>query len=255
MDELVIEDKKYISTRRAAQDTGYAKDYIGQLCREGRVPARLVGRSWYVLESAIQDHRFDSSIKEIEHISAPDEEKRPLLSSAWESPRYEAMPFDILPSVNRLKESFSASRDDNPSYSLDKIEKQIQTIHEVWSEWFAQVKNNPKEDPAATTAQEETAKPQENAFEPDDQEREVAPTITIHTLVQREREHKVNHRPERAHPRKSSTMVRISAYAFVLLALLFASSAVVSSGVLDDRPNSLEQASIITGVSIYKNIK
>ena len=58
MDELVIGDKKYVSSKQAAKVTGYAKDYIGQLCREGRVPARLVGRSWYVLESAIHDHRF-----------------------------------------------------------------------------------------------------------------------------------------------------------------------------------------------------
>ncbi|MHB1163603.1 MAG: hypothetical protein ACYCZZ_03760, partial [Minisyncoccota bacterium] len=58
MDELLIEGKKYISSKQAAKITGYAKDYIGQLCREGRVSARLVGRSWYVLEAAIQDHRF-----------------------------------------------------------------------------------------------------------------------------------------------------------------------------------------------------
>jgi hypothetical protein len=58
MDEIIIEEKKYISSKQAAKITGYAKDYIGQLCREGRVSARLVGRNWYVLQTAIQDHRF-----------------------------------------------------------------------------------------------------------------------------------------------------------------------------------------------------
>jgi len=58
MEELTIGDKIYISSKRASEITGYAKDYIGQLCREGRVSATLVGRSWYVLESAIRDHRF-----------------------------------------------------------------------------------------------------------------------------------------------------------------------------------------------------
>lgn len=58
MDELTIDERKYISSKRAALITGYAKDYVGQLCRGGYVPARRVGRNWYVLESAIKDHRF-----------------------------------------------------------------------------------------------------------------------------------------------------------------------------------------------------
>lgn len=58
MDELTLDGKIYISSKRSAQITGYAKDYVGQLCREGRVEARLVGRNWYVLESSIREHRF-----------------------------------------------------------------------------------------------------------------------------------------------------------------------------------------------------
>lgn len=63
MDELLIGDEKYISTKRAAKITGYAKDYVGQLCREGRVSARQVGRAWYVLETAIKEHRFGEDEK------------------------------------------------------------------------------------------------------------------------------------------------------------------------------------------------
>lgn len=37
MDELIIGEKTYLSSKRAAKITGYAKDYVGQLCREGRV--------------------------------------------------------------------------------------------------------------------------------------------------------------------------------------------------------------------------
>ncbi len=58
MDELTLDGKKYLSSKGAAKITGYAKDYVGQLCREGRVTARLVGRSWYVLEDSIRAHRF-----------------------------------------------------------------------------------------------------------------------------------------------------------------------------------------------------
>ncbi len=48
MDELIIGGKQYISSRRAAEITGYAKDYIGQLCRGKRIEGKLVGRNWYV---------------------------------------------------------------------------------------------------------------------------------------------------------------------------------------------------------------
>lgn len=104
MDEIIIDEKKYISSKRAAKVTGYAKDYIGQLCREGRVQAQLVGRSWYVLESAIRDHRFGDNKTESEtkpeSISIDSTLK---LQSTWESPRYEAATAEILPSINRLR--------------------------------------------------------------------------------------------------------------------------------------------------------
>ena len=86
MDELIIADQKYISSKHASEITGYAKDYIGQLCREGRVEARLVGRSWYVREAAIRDHRFGAEN------SPPEPEKiEPVVETALEtseSPKY-----------------------------------------------------------------------------------------------------------------------------------------------------------------------
>src|SRR3990167_4508057 len=87
MDEILIEEKRYISSKRAAKLTGYAKDYIGQLCREGRVPARLVGRSWYVLETAITDHRFGKGGKDEKQKN----KAKPIFTSTWETPRYETL--------------------------------------------------------------------------------------------------------------------------------------------------------------------
>src|ERR1035437_3275471 len=102
MDEILIEGKKYVSSKQAAKMTGYAKDYVGQLCREGRVPARLVGRAWYVLESAIADHRFGNQVelKGKESI----EETVPAVSKTWEFPRYESVHTEVLPSINRLQD-------------------------------------------------------------------------------------------------------------------------------------------------------
>jgi hypothetical protein len=122
MDEIVIGEKKYISSKQAAKATGYAKDYIGQLCREGRVPARLVGRSWYVLESAIQDHRFgdvkDGPVETEKKTAYPAE---PALQSTWESPRYEASKAEPLPSVNILR---------------SKEPDAAQRLEDTWQAWF-----------------------------------------------------------------------------------------------------------------------
>ena len=49
--------EKFISARRAAQEVGYAEDYVGQLCRDGKLPSRMVGRSWYVSRKAILAHK------------------------------------------------------------------------------------------------------------------------------------------------------------------------------------------------------
>lgn len=59
--EVFFEGKKYISARRASQITGYNSDYIGQLCRKGLLECRLVGRSWFVSEISLGQHKVDAS--------------------------------------------------------------------------------------------------------------------------------------------------------------------------------------------------
>ena len=54
---LKLDGKKFISARRAAENFGYTSDYVGQLCRAKKINARLVGRSWYVLEKDLIDHK------------------------------------------------------------------------------------------------------------------------------------------------------------------------------------------------------
>lgn len=54
MDELVVAQHKYISAKRAAELTGYARDYIGQLVRKGKLRAERVGRAWFVHEADLR---------------------------------------------------------------------------------------------------------------------------------------------------------------------------------------------------------
>ncbi len=60
-DALILQDKKYISAKRAAVIFGYSSDYVGQLCREGKIECTMVGRSWFVSEESVLKHKVASS--------------------------------------------------------------------------------------------------------------------------------------------------------------------------------------------------
>lgn len=54
---IIIEGATYISSKRAAELSGYTQDYIGQLARAGRIMARRVGGLWYILEESLLGHK------------------------------------------------------------------------------------------------------------------------------------------------------------------------------------------------------
>ncbi|MES2995128.1 MAG: hypothetical protein V4681_03800 [Patescibacteria group bacterium] len=130
MDELTIGDKIYISSKRAAKITGYAKDYVGQLCREGRVEARLVGRSWYVLESAIRAHRFGNESVKKEVATDSSEFKVEASTAIWEAPRYVSEPEAPLMPV------FAATKP--PEVVVEAVEPTpaVSMMQDAWKEWF-----------------------------------------------------------------------------------------------------------------------
>lgn len=55
--DLYFDGKQYISSSRAAKISGYVNDYIGQLCRDGKLECRMVGRSWYVSFESLISHK------------------------------------------------------------------------------------------------------------------------------------------------------------------------------------------------------
>ncbi|MEK7194578.1 MAG: hypothetical protein AAB660_02735 [Patescibacteria group bacterium] len=61
--DLFLEGKRFISVKRASQETGYSQDYIGQLSRHGKIPAKLVGRAWYVDFDSILSYQKNISKK------------------------------------------------------------------------------------------------------------------------------------------------------------------------------------------------
>ncbi len=159
MDELELEGETYFSTKRAAKETGYAKDYVGQLCREGRVTARLVGRSWYVLASAIREHRFGGVAQDVAKVDTKNEPLSPqvtepiareLPSLAWEPARYEPMSDTPLPNINRLHDvPVEAVAPERTHVSeIDAPAAATSDMQSVWSEWF---ENRPVEAQSTVT--------------------------------------------------------------------------------------------------------
>lgn len=66
MEVLELDGKTFMKATSVARELGYTSDYVGQLCRSGKVDAHLVGRSWYVDKNSIRDHkasRYRSSKK------------------------------------------------------------------------------------------------------------------------------------------------------------------------------------------------
>lgn len=47
----------YISSKRAAEITGYTQDYIGQLARGGHIRAQRISGLWYVVEESLRDYK------------------------------------------------------------------------------------------------------------------------------------------------------------------------------------------------------
>ncbi len=56
MDRLDVGGREYISARRASEMNGYAPDYLGQLCREGKISGTRVGRGWFIDAASLQKH-------------------------------------------------------------------------------------------------------------------------------------------------------------------------------------------------------
>ncbi len=291
MDEIIIEEKKYVSSKQAAKITGYAKDYIGQLCREGRVPSRLVGRSWYVLESAIKDHRFGSPAEtRAEESQAPVqgtadagkvEDRAEAQASPYpmvEFPRYESAPVETLPSLNLLnkqkEESVEKDAKENRAVALPDLQGS-------WKEWFdtagaslaevdAPVVGNGAVAKAAALEslpeltedhqKQEDEQPQNLAAPEYVQQKDDASVVPLHI---RQLSRLVTDVPpnERNMPsggttaegarRRASAVTKTVMVSSVAIAVVAAIVAIIGSGYLDSYATSLNRASMLTGISVY----
>jgi hypothetical protein len=145
MNEITIGDKIYISAKRAAEITGYARDYVGQLCREGHIDAKMVGRSWYVFEPSIRSHRFggeavstpdaassyaqaDKALQAVGSEGASHEGSGSVhtANTTWKAPKYTLEPPVELPELPK------------PVYEelLPPPQETLTDMQAAWKEWF-----------------------------------------------------------------------------------------------------------------------
>ncbi len=254
MDEILIDEKKYVSSKQAAKMTGYAKDYIGQLCREGRVPARLVGRSWYVLESAIQDHRFgDPKHEEKPKISS--KEPAPVLDWRNQSPRYEATPVEVIPTIHR-SENVEV---EVPEHTVQ--ENGPENLQSSWKKWFDRVGD--------TITSSVASEPESEEEMPEISDDDTEVNIPIHSIYRmppkeilphyeaKEEVKEIMYNPREEEPpmkeRKGSprSVVVIIKVIAVVLALAAGSVAALGSGYFNGFSVSSIQLQSISGIKVY----
>lgn len=57
MEVITIDGVEYVKAAQLARQFKYTSDYVGQLCRAGKVDAKLVGRTWYVNPDSLAGHK------------------------------------------------------------------------------------------------------------------------------------------------------------------------------------------------------
>ncbi|MDE2041276.1 MAG: hypothetical protein KGI59_02755, partial [Patescibacteria group bacterium] len=113
-DSFIFEGKKYISARRASEISDYSSDYVGQLCRAGKLDCRMVGRSWFVTEESLHLHKANVLHDEIYRNRIEN------LKGSKKKDAVEVVAAPVVPAAAPIESVSSASsRDNQISYSAD----------------------------------------------------------------------------------------------------------------------------------------
>ncbi len=61
---IILQGKRFISSKRASNISGYSSDYIGQLCRAKKIDGKMVGHAWFVDQDSLEAHMASSAAPE-----------------------------------------------------------------------------------------------------------------------------------------------------------------------------------------------
>lgn len=110
MEEISVNGENYVKASVLAKNFGYTPDYIGQLCRSEQVKCTLVGRSWYVNEDSLREHRKgryrSSSAKSKEYLRKTIDNQSFATTQAKSSSavKYETDEKELFPVLNKAEE-------------------------------------------------------------------------------------------------------------------------------------------------------
>jgi len=96
-EEILVGEKKYISSKRLSRDFGYTHDYISRLCREEKIDGKLVGRNWFVYEDSLSAYKKISRENQKNSLSEKYKNIKKIVNDAWDEL--------ILTSPNNLQEA------------------------------------------------------------------------------------------------------------------------------------------------------
>lgn len=247
MNELTLDGKIYVSSRQAAEITGYAKDYIGQMCREGRVEARLVGRNWYVLKSAIEKHRFAVEEAPVEEEIVPE---LPAAAS-WEQPRYQPEVIPDLPSINRLAEPV-VEVEELEIAAPESVLNTLEAMQDAWKGWFTRDASDISLEAQNATEEEDAVVPIHSLHSHADQHEALNLRRIREYRIEEEKRVEEDDEVIADSPRegKSSNYLVVRT-GLIVITLVAIGIGCIGSGLLSSKFVSYKPISLIAGVSLY----
>ena len=129
-----------ISLSRAAQLTGYHQDYLGQLCRLGKLPATKKGRVWFTSEDALNkltsSPEPEMAISEVETSEADQfEYTEPEIVHNVTVSQVEGMPISIrtMPrNINNVQSILTTLR-------IEALQQEVQDLRSILTRLMAEV--------------------------------------------------------------------------------------------------------------------
>ena len=185
MEELTFDGKIYLSTKRAGELTGYAKDYVGQLARGGKIDARLVGRNWYVHKESIIAHKQGGKEigDDLTYTATIPEEVRKPWEVTWGAPQYstetnneeENEEVEVPPLL--VSERKEVPKEESAG-DMQTEHAVLEEMQEMWQRW-GRIDHHPLQSTEAELVKDEVKEEQKEQEEEELVEEEKSVPITV----------------------------------------------------------------------------
>ncbi len=143
-----------ISLSRAAQLTGYHQDYLGQLCRLGKLPAQKVGRNWFTFPEALNRLSVtipvqDEQVEEFEQA----ESEQTLSEQTFSSPQVvqnvtvsqvEGLPIAIRTITTMPARNVNTVQNILTTLRMESMQREILELRQMLTRLMAEVSNHSK---------------------------------------------------------------------------------------------------------------